>query len=485
MKRILFLSLLSIASVSLSAQNESDALRYSRLFYYGTSRFNGVAGAFGAVGADLSVLATNPAGIGLYKSFESSVTTAVLFNTFNSAYNGQSARDYQGNFALTNLGFVYTFYTGKPKTTGGLRNLNVGFAVNRQNDFNGAMFITGPNYSGSLLNVFADELNTANVPPNQIRNTYPFDIGLAYDCALVYYDSLWGGYRSDMPYGGVTQEKYTITDGSINEYEFSVGGNIANKLYFGLTMGVPWLRYFQTTTYSEYDSGDSIPWFNSMIYRYNFTTTGVGINVKAGVIYRPADWIRLGVAVHTPTWFMDMDDTWSAEMMAYYDSSITAYPQYSPIGYYDYNLTTPFRAIGSVAVFIGQRGFISGEYEYVNYSQARFHTDDGAFTEVNQNIANDFRSPVTFRLGTEWRFGPFRVRGGFGYNGSPVKSGDIGTRYTASGGAGYFSKHFFCDLAYQWSGADNKYMLYDDPLNNPAEIRQVTHIGTATVGFRF
>jgi len=485
MKRLLFIFLISLITTNLIAQDEWDALRYSRVYYTGTSRFNAMAGAFGAVGADASLMATNPAGIGLYKSFEFTMTPAVFVHSNSSTYNGGEGKDNQANFAFTNLGFVYTIYTGKPKTNSGLRNLNFGFAVNRQNDFNGSTYIHGPSYTSSLVNVFADELNNSNVPASSIRDRYPFDVGLAYDCGLVYYDSTQHKYRSDMPYGGVYQEKSIITDGSMNEYDMSAGANIANKLFVGLTFGVPSLRYYQTSTYYEYDSGDSIPYFQSMTYQYSFNTHGIGINVKAGVIYRPANWIRIGVAVHSPTWYTNMDDSYSSAMVAYYDSILSTPVQYSPVGYYDYNLTTPFRVIGSAAFFIGQRGLISGEYEYVNYSQAKFKTNDGAFTGVNSNISSEFKAPVTFRLGTEWRFGAVRVRGGFGYNGSPVKSGDVGTRYTAGAGIGYFTKHFFADLAYQWSGMSSKYYMYQSELINPADIRQTTSLITSTFGVRF
>jgi hypothetical protein len=484
MKRSILILLITLTMISLRAQDSWDALRYSRIVYNGTSRFTGLAGSSGAVGADLSLLSTNPAGIGLYKSFEFSMTPGVIINDASATYNGGKGDDIQATFAFTNIGFVHTFYTGKPKTNSGLRNLNVGFAVNRQNDFNGSVLIAGPNHTSSLLNVFADELNRSGVPANQIRDTYPFDAGLAYDCGLVYFDSLRGKYTSDMPNGGVYQKKSIITDGSINEYDMSAGGNIANKVYFGLTMGISSIRYYQDNTYYEYDSGDTIPYFQSMIYQYRFSTHGTGINLKAGVIYRPADWVRIGIAVHTPTWYTNMHDSYSSSMMAYYDSALTALPQYSPAGYYSYHLTTPFRAIGSVAFFIGQRGFISGEYEYVNYNQARLNSSDGSFEQVNRDISGNFKSPITFRLGTEWRFGAFRVRGGFGYNGEPEKSGNTGTRFTAGGGAGFFSKHFFVDLAYQWSGMKDKYYMYSSDLNNPADLWLQTHTVITTFGVR-
>ena len=61
------LSFLIITSVCF-AQNEEDALRYSNLHFGGTARYIGVSGAFGALGADISVLSVNPAGMARYKN---------------------------------------------------------------------------------------------------------------------------------------------------------------------------------------------------------------------------------------------------------------------------------------------------------------------------------------------------------------------------------------------------------------------------------
>ncbi|HNW75502.1 MAG TPA: hypothetical protein PKJ28_01305 [Bacteroidales bacterium] len=485
MKKLIALSLTLLTAVSLHAQDSWDALRYSRISFSGTSRYIGLGGSSGAVGADLSLLATNPAGLGFYKSFEFTFTPGVsVTNTWSSYNDAPKNRDYQSNFAFNNMGFVFSFPSKKSDSKKGFRNFNIGFAMNRQNDYNSATLIAGDNHASSLVNVFTDELNLSGVSQPNIRAAFPFDIGLAYDCQLIYFDSLNNQYTCDMPQGGVYQEKSIITSGSLTEYDISAGGNIADKVYIGLTMGIASLHYEQDNYYYEFDSGDSIPYFKSMKYQYGFTTGGTGINFKAGVIYRPVEWFRAGLAFHSPTWYADMEDTYSSAMAARYDSILNPETQYSPYGYFNYEMKTPYRVIGSVAFFIGQRGFISGEYEYVNYSQAKFHDEDGSFREVNKDISSNFKAPLNFRLGSEWVFGPFRVRGGFGYSGKPETSGITGVKYTASCGAGYFSRHFFTDVAYQWTGMNGEYYLYQSDLVNAADIWQQSSLITATLGFR-
>ena len=90
------------------AQNEVDVLRYSQLTFGGTSRSVAMGGAFGALGADFSSLSINPAGIGLYRKSEVSLTPGFFTQKTISIYNGETNYDskpnfYFGRFAKTTL----------------------------------------------------------------------------------------------------------------------------------------------------------------------------------------------------------------------------------------------------------------------------------------------------------------------------------------------------------------------------------------------
>ena len=367
-----------------------------------------------------------------------------------------------------------------------MRNLNFGFGLNRQNDYNQETFVNGPNHTSSMLNVYTDELNSQpGINPTVINYNYPFDIGLAYNAGLIFYDSLHHEYTSDMPHGGAYQQKWVTSSGSINEMDFSMGGNVADKLYFGMTFGVPWIRYYQSSQYTETDNADTIYFFRAFQYNYTYETHGTGVNFKAGVVYRPANWVRVGVAIHTPTWYPGMTDFWATSMFASYDDNVSYPGQYSPEGTFDYRLTTPFRAIGSFAFFIGQIGFISGEYEYANYNQARYNSSSDSYSDVNNTIKTTYTAPLNFRVGTEWRVKFMRIRGGFAYNGSPEKGGSTGERYVISGGAGYFSKHFFADAGYQFAKQSSDYYMYESGYLNPANVTLRTNTITTTIGLRF
>jgi hypothetical protein len=333
---------------------------------------------------------------------------------------------------------------------------------------------------------YVNELNANGTRPEFIAEDYPFDIGLAYNTNLIAYDTAPLKYYCDAPYGGVVQSKTINSYGSMNEIDISLGGNINDKLYFGFTFGVPTIHYYENSVYHESRASDTIPNFISLTYRYNLQTQGTGINVKFGLIYRPAPWVRVGASIHTPTWYPNMHDEWFSSMQSRFTIQDWNATSYSPIGYYDYRMTTPFRAMGSVAFMIGAYGLVSADYEYVNYSQARFNSSHDSYTDINDQIKSTYQSWGNLRIGTEWRLGNFRLRGGFAYFSNPYVTGSNNTeRFQASGGFGYRANHFFADVTYVWTKMDQEYYLYDRDLVNASVISNYTHTVSTTIGFRF
>ncbi|MCX6269510.1 MAG: hypothetical protein NTW16_19515 [Bacteroidetes bacterium] len=493
MRKAIIIILFSTSTCSLlNAQTAEDALRFSRIFYSGTARFNGLSGAFGAVGADFSSLATNPAGIGLYKGSESTFTIAPSVAYASSMYNGSNAADNYVNFGIGNIGVIFSTNPYGKNNASPLKNFNIGIGLNRQNNFNNLVVINGVNSENSMMQSYANTLNETQTRPEDVQDSYPFDIGLAYGTNLVFHDSATDKYYCDAAYGGVIQNKTIKTTGSMNELDFSFGANFSEKLFVGMTIGVPTINYYESSIYKETRTKDTIPNFISLTYYYDLHTRGTGFNFKLGIIYKPANWVRMGATVHTPTWYPSMRDQWSSSMDSRFTNPEWNSTQYSPIGDYDYQLMTPFRAMGSLAFIIGQYGILSADYEYVNYSQARFNSTYDSYTDVNDEIKSNYKSWGNIRVGTEWRVENFRIRGGVGYFSNPYTSSspyngltNNSERFQASGGLGYRSKHFFADVTYVWTKMNQDYYLYDASMVNPATISNYTNTVSTTVGFRF
>jgi len=482
MKKLTVIFILISFTLTGYSQNASDVLRYSRIYYSGTARFIGTGGAFGALGADFSALAINPAGIGLYQGSEFSMTFAPSVEGVRTDYLSQISSANTTSMGMGSVGFVFTFKPGIK--AGPFYNFNVAFGMNRQNDFNSSFSIAGPNHSSSLLNVYTNKLNNT---PGSVPSDYPFDIGPAYDASLIYWDAGSKTYVSDQPHGGAYQSKVVRTFGSVNEFDISFGGNLGDKLYFGITFGIPFIRYYENSTYSEKNTGDTIPYFKSMYYDYHLETHSTGFVLKGGLIYRPVNWMRIGLAAHTPTWYSNMRDHWYSTTSSYFkDSTQWNNIVNSPAGDYNYYMRTPWRAIGSLAFIIGNFGLVSAEYEYVNYSQAKLNSSGFAFTDVNNEVKSSFQSWGNIRVGTEWRIADFRIRAGGAYYSNPyTTSGIDGARYTLAGGFGYRIKHFYADVTYQWAQSKEDYYLYNFAGMVPSTNTYTTSTVLTTIGFRF
>ncbi|MFZ4401462.1 MAG: OmpP1/FadL family transporter [Bacteroidales bacterium] len=487
MKKIVITIIIAIASISTTfAQNEMDALRYSQIYYGGTARSTAMCGAFGALGADFSSLSQNPAGIGLYKISEFTFTPSFYKGKTTSNYMGSPDRDnYKYNINLGNLGFIYTFFKrGNYVQDAGFKSAQFGFGINRMNNFNNRMTMEGYNPFSSMMNQYAIDAEGKNS-----NNLGSFDTRLAYDAYLINPKITDSTHYTSVVNGNVTQRKSVTTSGSMNEVVMSLGGNYNDKLYIGATLGFPFIHYSEQSTYKEIDTKDSTANFNSFTVSDDIKTSGAGINLKFGLIYRPIDLIRIGLAFHSPTYYYSMQDEYSRRIES--DLVQGKYKFDSPKGSYEYELTTPLRLIGSLAFVIGEHGLISADYEFIDYTEPRLTNAENseAFFKTNDAIQEKYQPTSNLRIGTEWRLNPLALRAGYALYGSPFKS-DVndGKRTTISFGLGFREKQFFIDLTYAYSKQDEDYYFYD-----PSVITSLSPVKNSmtgsnimmTIGFKY
>ncbi|RLD53955.1 MAG: hypothetical protein DRJ05_15545, partial [Bacteroidetes bacterium] len=271
MKRIIpALSILILLSLSLRSQNEVDALRYSRTTFGGSARVMAMGGAYGSLGADFSTLSTNPAGIGLFKKSEFLFSPSIYIGATNSTYNGTKRDDSKQNFNMSNAGFVMTTKSGNENAA--LRYYHFGFGINRLKDFNNRVKIEGVNGENSITDVWVDYANGiyyADIE-DDIYGDYSFDLHPAWMTYLL--DTIPGSldqYYGAAEGGPVLQKKYITSWGSMNEMVISGGANISDRIYFGGTIGIPFIRYFEESNYGEIDEDNNFNNFQSLnVYQY-------------------------------------------------------------------------------------------------------------------------------------------------------------------------------------------------------------------------
>lgn len=481
MKR-LFLSAMILLGASLFsfAQNDIDAFRFSQHDYEGTARFMGAGGAFSAVGAEFSAVNVNPAAIGVFKKSEITFTPMVvsIYND-NSNYNGTNSNTSNVKYSLSNAGGVFRVGLGKDN---GWKAIQFGIGYNRTMDFNNIYRIEGVSNNSSMMDPLVASANTTLVrnPSSLNDNAY-----LAWQTRMI--DTLPGCvFYSPFSYESLNQKLVVESSGAIDEVNFSFGGNYNDQLFIGATIGVPVLKYDEKTRFSE-TPFLPLEGIDSYSIYENYKVRSTGVNLKLGLIYQPVDFVRIGAAFHTPSYYGKVKNTYHKEMISYYangDNSGIYERNYA----FDYTMTTPLRAIGSVAFLIAKRAFVSAEYEFTGYGMAKMSSNDYNFDDENAAIQSKYGACHTVRVGGEiYVTSNFLLRAGYNYMSSPYKQhvNNATGMHTATAGLGVRTKHFFADVAYVFKTRSEQVWLYDSDFVDPASLKNNTHRIVATLGCKF
>lgn len=531
MKKIsLFLTAALFSLGVVKAQNAMDAYRYSKNDLTGTARSVSMGGAFGALGGDVSGIAINPAGIGVYRNSE--VVTTLNFQNSRietETLNGGKIDESKFNFGFDNLAFVTVF----PLNSDVAPTLNVGFSYNRLKSFD-RKYRMGAGGVASLTNYMADRATANGKPASSINligasenqmwdiwNNQDWLTVLGYNSFLINESSgVYGSAMKDLP---VANNLYAREKGSVSSYDFNIGTTFSDVLSLGLTLSMTDINYRLYSTYTEEfaDGGANSGYDMENTLR----TDGTGWQVKAGVIVKPIQELRIGVAYHSPTWY-DMTDRFYTDI--YHDlkdlqgvaSIRPGYPMNSTdprdfevLAYdgedaavMDYQYRTPDKWTFSLAGVIGTKAIISADYELTNYGNMKLYDRDGRNFNADPNsyIKKFFRTASTVRVGAEYRFSDkFSGRVGYAWMQSPIKTemktsdqeittdGRAITQYALDGDAHYITyglgykitPQFYTDIAFVMKSQKDDFYAFD--FSDKTTFKTNNFQGLLTVGYKF
>ncbi len=468
MKTYFFSILIAFIGItSIQAQTAFEAIRYSQNTIGGTARVMGVGGAFGAIGADFGGASINPAGIGLYRRGELSISPVLNTVSNSSRYQNNFTTEEGSQFALNNFGLVMNLRRPPKTEPQGMVTSSFVLGVNRLNSYTDNRYISGFNPNNSLIDRFVQNAQGSN--PNDL-NDFGYDL---YDAGIITATQSGNGeflYQNDIS-GDLQQIESNVVTGGMNEFVLGFGSNFKDKLYFGAVLGIAYGEYASRTQYTEEDGDNVYPTFNRLTIDETLNVNAYGFNGKLGIIYRLGNALRLGGAFHTPS-LLRMDDTYSEEMTVTGTDLNYLTPTYE--NYFNYRLRTPSKAVLSAAFFVAKRGFISVDYEYINYSKARYQTTLNNdlesiefFNTLNGEIASTFKGVSNLRIGAEFAPKIFRLRAGYAFDGNPQANTNAQTgRHTLTAGVGVKGKRASLDIAYNTSNNSYTYNLYDLPSGN-------------------
>lgn len=476
---VVFCSLTAVAQDSFmneqALNNSSDVI--------GTSRYVGMGGAMGALGADMSVISWNPAGIGMYRKNDVAITFGGLWG------KSHIEEERRGIGTLDQVGMVYSMPTDSEICP----YVNFGFNYQKKKNF--------------FANFYADNPNLFGISQmDQLAELATLDLASSYNLAGLVYRN-----NALTPVPGQAGKFYNKYDGEFNNYthhsegslrswDFNVSTNIQDRYYLGLTFGVDNIYFSGITDYYEgssyIDDQGEKKYGNYSIWN-DYRISGYGFNFKLGGIVRPFvdNSFRVGLVVESPTWYKLKSDIY----MDYTDEvSNPVVRSQMEESYLEYNICTPWKFRAMMGSTVGSMFAWDIDYEYANYASMsqrypKYYNTYGGIKDLdmNRHMRENLKGVHTIRAGVEVRpVAPLAFRLGYNFstsaydqnahfdqicfdNGdyfnSPALDYTTRTNFMVTKpahilclGMGYKWKHFYFDLAYKLRHQKADFYAFDD-----------------------
>lgn len=507
--RYILASLLCCSGI-IKAQVPEDALRLSWLQQNGTARNQAVGSVMGSLGGDITATFVNPAGLGLYKVGELVLSPGFNFLKNKGDYRESTSTDKVSAFNFGTSGIVF----GMGNRNSNWKSSAFSLAVNRTANFNSNVFYQGQNDYSSYSEQFAEEFakSKLRIETAVLDQFSPLSIGtrmavytFLIDTATVNGNLQVVGLPEFLENRG--QSNTIQSSGGITELALGLAGNSNDKFYIGGSLGLPIVNYERIQTFTENDlSGDTRNGFKQSTLREIYTTKGIGVNAKVGLIFKPVEYVRFGLAVHTPSWY-GLKDTYDGEMSTEAENqnpNLFAVTSETVNGnlpvQFNYDLISPWKFLLSgsyvfreVEDVTKQKGFISADVEYINYAGSAYQSaegnqDDAYYQDVNNTMDELYKSAFNVKVGGELKFNTIMARAGFSFYGNPYADSELkADKKFISGGVGYRDKGVFVDLTYVHGLQKDINFPYRlaDKANTFAAVKGNGGNVLMTVGFKF
>lgn len=496
MKKIFFSAcLLSLFMAHAHAQETYENTKLIDNDLNGTARYVGMGGAMEALGADISVINSNPAGIGLFRRSSGSVSFGLV------SQDGASSFKYgnKTNASFDQAGFVYSMRDGRRTF------INFGFNYHKSKNFdyilNAASGLNGASqHKLSYMKALANE-NNLDKTSSGWRGKFSYTSQLDN----LYYNTLMMTSSDGFFYNDASRYEFGRAEtGYIGEYDFNTSVNVNDRVYLGITIGIHDVHYTGHSLYSEALVNLNNQTAGDITVNDERRITGTGYNASFGIIFRPVDAspFRIGLSVTTPTWY-DL----KTSNYTYLINNTKAdgggklqgdYPNYTTGESYEFKLFTPWKFGVSLGHTVGNYLALGASYEYADYSRLDTRVNDGYDVDywgdvyehsssdepMNRHTRETLKAVSTLKIGAEAKVMPnLAVRAGYNYV-SPMfkkegyKDGNIdsyGSNYSSATdytnweatnrytvGVGYTLGKMSFDLAYQYAQTNGKFHPFAD-----------------------
>ena len=484
---------LSFLSVNAMAQETYENAKIMQNDLNGTARYVGMGGAMESLGADLSTISTNPAGLSLYRRSVVATSLGVRSQTNNHTQNGNS----NTRFTFDQIGGAYVWRSSN------ISRIGVAFNYRNRSDLNSLFFVAGSLGDGtqnklSYMKAIGGT-NDKGVSDFNLKNEKYGIRGTAFytnQLDNLYYNNLIVDKTNTLSYNqGAGYNMNKTNSGHVGEYSFNINGTSNERFYWGLTFGFYDVNYIENSVYTEQlvDKNGALAGEARVTDRR--VITGTGLNVVAGAIIRPfaTSPFRFGLSIATPTWY----DLTTSNATALTHTSIadniqkTNYSNES----YSYKMFTPWVFGLSAGHTFGNTLALGASYEYADYTTTDTRVnDEGGYYDsytgtyettsssdkaMNAHTQQSLKGVSTLKLGAELKLNNhLAVRTGYNYVSPMFKKGaykdgiieSYGSTYSSATdyinwastnrftlGLGYVGKKVNVDLAYVHSATNGTF----------------------------
>lgn len=453
------------------AQNETDVLRYSWVDPLGSTRVMGMAGSFGALGADLGCLGINPAGLGMYRRGDLSVTAGLHAASTTAQWNTRQEEATGFASTISNVGIALTY----PSVDADWPFFTVAFSHQNRMPFAQKVSVNGVPSESSLSALFVSQaLDDAAIygyesTDDALDNgdVFAYGASLAWRSGLLVPDN--DELYASAVEGPVNVQRTIDRTGRMAETQIAFATAYQNKIYLGVTLGLPKVQFEERSVHQEtpVSSGSELGQWR---FEEQLDIEGRGTLLRVGVLARVTKALRVGLAYQSRS-RMTLLDTYSTTVRTSWLDG-TEGEASSPVSNIEYLVFTPSRLTASASFLMGKMGVINADYERSDMRNGElgdantFLSSGYDYEAENLAVDNGYQVVHAGRAGLELRVGDAkqgRIRLGGGMTTSPFAGDAVtanATRYHASVGAGYRvgNVHFSAAWRRAWHQEDYYFM---------------------------
>lgn len=496
---ILFIGFV-MSLITVSAQDLTDAVRFSRQDMMGTARFTGIAGAFSSLGGDLSAVGLNPAGSSVFLTNHGSVT--LNLNVINNDVNFTDGftNETETTFDLNQAGIVFVFVSNDKDRT--VSKYAYGFTYEQIANYNDSYLARGRN-NQSIDQFFLDSANgipldlLTPLAGESVADLYTFlgeTEGSSAQNALLGFQSFVFDpvnpddfnnteYISNVTANSFFQDYFIEEKGYNGKFSFNASLELNKRFYFGLNLNAHYMEYERFTSFVE-TNNDSSSEINEIIFDNRLRTRSNAFSFQLGTIAKITNRLRAAVSYFSPTWYNVSDETTQfVRTVSDEFGTETVNPNVLNI-FPDYNYRTAGKWTTGLSYIFGSKGLLSVDYSVQDFSNSKFTTN--AINFLNSDIQQDLKSATNLNIGGEYVFDKLKLRGGYFLQETPYKDESIvGDLNGFSFGLGYTLNTVNIDLSYTRASQDRNDFLYQTGLSDSANVNSNVSNIFLTVAFGF